>query len=401
MKQKLFLMKTHSYALDHSYGPKQNMNSSQVTRSIQPSPRSIASQKSQNSVIELPTRFQSQDLSVILESEQDPQMKRYKYQCKNPQLVRLEKIQELVYNKKLQNKCKYTEKNRNIKKAVSVPKGSVSIMLNNQTQKHSNFNLTKKVTARSKFKMKWKTIQWLLKNRKEAITQLFSNYQVMVKYAKKKQNGLNKAEFTDLLSVVGLGTDLSEKLFYVFDEDQSGTIDYKELIVGLEVFKEDSIEEKMKVFFEICDTDGSGAISEQELYNVLKLNIASFSDRQKLKKTISKIFIECDINGDGQLDKQEILEAAKNNFTLRQLLQQGIRDVKQIDNLIDNDLHENFNEWVPASANFVNYKEGIFYPYNDKLLQAFKEMEEIYDKKETIFKYVHRDEQSNLFNQDA
>ena len=62
--------------------------------------------------------------------------------------------------------------------------------------------------------------------------------------------------------MVGLGTDLSEKLFYVFDEDQSGTIDYKELIVGLEVFKEDSIEEKMKVFFEICDTDGSGSISE-------------------------------------------------------------------------------------------------------------------------------------------
>lgn len=59
-----------------------------------------------------------------------------------------------------------------------------------------------------------------------------------------------------------MGTDLSEKLFYVFDEDQSGTIDYKELIVGLEVFKEDSIEEKMKVFFDICDTDGSGSISE-------------------------------------------------------------------------------------------------------------------------------------------
>lgn len=79
--------------------------------------------------------------------------------------------------------------------------------------------------------------------------------------------------------MVGLASDLSEKLFYVFDEDQSGTIDYKELIVGLEVFKEDSIEEKMKVFFELCDTDGSGAISEQELYNVLKLNISSFSDR--------------------------------------------------------------------------------------------------------------------------
>lgn len=45
-----------------------------------------------------------------------------------------------------------------------------------------------------------------------------------------------------------MGTDphLTEKLFYIFDEDGSGTVDYKELIIGLEVFKEDSIEDKMK-----------------------------------------------------------------------------------------------------------------------------------------------------------
>lgn len=42
---------------------------------------------------------------------------------------------------------------------------------------------------------------------------------MMVKYAKKKQNGLNKAEFTDMLSMVGLGGDMADKLFYVFDED--------------------------------------------------------------------------------------------------------------------------------------------------------------------------------------
>lgn len=36
--------------------------------------------------------------------------------------------------------------------------------------------------------------------------------------------------------------------------------------------------------------------------------------------------------------------------------------------MIENDLKEPFNEWVPASANFINYKEGIFYPYNDKII---------------------------------
>ena len=32
----------------------------------------------------------------------------------------------------------------------------------------------------------------------------------------------------------------------IFDEDASGKIDYKELIIGLEVFKDSTIDEKMK-----------------------------------------------------------------------------------------------------------------------------------------------------------
>ena len=51
-----------------------------------------------------------------------------------------------------------------------------------------------------------------------------------------------------MLISFGLGADknLAEKLFYVFDEDSSGTVDYKELIVGLEVLKDDTIDEKLK-----------------------------------------------------------------------------------------------------------------------------------------------------------
>jgi Ca2+-binding EF-hand superfamily protein len=89
---------------------------------------------------------------------------------------------------------------------------------------------------------------------------------------------------------LGADKNLAEKLFYVFDEDQSGTVDYKELIVGLEVLKDDSIEEKLKsiikfylVFFDLCDLDGSGKISEKEIFNVLKSNIVSESDKYQLK----------------------------------------------------------------------------------------------------------------------
>lgn len=40
------------------------------------------------------------------------------------------------------------------------------------------------------------------------------------------------------------------------------------------------------VFFDICDADGNGSITEKELYDVLKTNIVAFHDRIKLKKTI-------------------------------------------------------------------------------------------------------------------
>jgi hypothetical protein len=38
-------------------------------------------------------------------------------------------------------------------------------------------------------------------------------------------------------------------------------VDYKELIVGLEIFKESSIDEKLRIFIDLCDTDIEGKIS--------------------------------------------------------------------------------------------------------------------------------------------
>jgi hypothetical protein len=52
------------------------------------------------------------------------------------------------------------------------------------------------------------------------------------------------------------------------------------LIVGLELLKEDSIEEKMKsklflfykiiVFFDLCNSDSSGKISENEIIRIFR-----------------------------------------------------------------------------------------------------------------------------------
>jgi Ca2+-binding EF-hand superfamily protein len=122
--------------------------------------------------------------------------------------------------------------------------------------------------------------------------------------------------------------DNNNNLQSIFDEDNNGQVEYKELVIGLEILREDSIEEKMNVFFDLVDINNNGSISEKELYEVFKANIMTSDDRNKLKKIIEKLFQECDKNHDGVLDKEEILEAAKNNITLRQLLEESIRNVK-------------------------------------------------------------------------
>mmetsp|Transcript_17718 Transcript_17718/g.1566 ORF Transcript_17718/g.1566 Transcript_17718/m.1566 type:complete len:91 (+) Transcript_17718:445-717(+) len=90
----------------------------------------------------------------------------------------------------------------------------------------------------------------------------------MLKYARGKKGGMNRAEFGELLSYVGLGADenLADKLFYIFDDDNSQSVDYKELIIGLETFKESTMDDKLKVFMEICDDDGNGKVTKEELY---------------------------------------------------------------------------------------------------------------------------------------
>lgn len=74
----------------------------------------------------------------------------------------------------------------------------------------------------------------------------------------------------------------------IFDDDNSGTVEYRELIMGLEIFKEGSFEDKLKVFFDLCDNDGSGHISQKELYDVFKLNCITSDEKSRLKKISKK-----------------------------------------------------------------------------------------------------------------
>ena len=70
---------------------------------------------------------------------------------------------------------------------------------------------------KEKFKIKWRTIQWLIDNKGETINLLSKQYPLIIKAFRNKgaSDGLTREEFGGLLSSLGLGGEkaLVDKLF--------------------------------------------------------------------------------------------------------------------------------------------------------------------------------------------
>ena len=96
-----------------------------------------------------------------------------------------------------------------------------------------------------------------------------------------------------MLAKVGISGDqqLIDRVFWVFDEDDTGTIAFRELGIGLEMLNSSSFEEKLEIFFDLCDEDNSNTIDKKEFYNLMRITLAtSYEDRGKLKDLVNQVF---------------------------------------------------------------------------------------------------------------
>lgn len=133
-------------------------------------------------------------------------------------------MHNFIYEKKARNNPKYRHESRLNSVALPVPKGTVSLMLNTQRKKNQMGIAGRRLTGQARFKLKWKTIQWLSANKKEAIEcmlaekrELFAKFCLFYPDVQTGviQKMLRKPEFRDLLLKAGLGEDfvLMDKLF--------------------------------------------------------------------------------------------------------------------------------------------------------------------------------------------
>ena len=79
---------------------------------------------------------------------------------------------------------------------------------------------------------------------------------------------IDKEEFLNGLALSN--REISNRLFNIFDKDNSGTIDYSEFMETIKSMISGNKEEKIRFAFELHDLDNSGFIDKYELKVLIK-----------------------------------------------------------------------------------------------------------------------------------
>ena len=283
----------------------------------------------------------------------------------------------------------------------------LAVKKNNHMDSFRRYDVKKnKLTQASRLKLKCNTIKWFIDNKKELLNRLVDkNFQEQIlKISDKKSRefnaGLTIEEFGSLMQRNKITNDpeIIKKLFWIFDEDGDNDLKYSEIASGIEMFRDSTPEEKVKVLFRLCDTDHSNSVSKKEFYTMLKRNIINKNDIAPLKKSIEKIFNL--YGGDVELSLEQLTEGFKANKELEIIINKNMVTLKTIDSGIDNEVKKDLLKFTADQNLFLKQKlyggNCETCPILDKKFGRM--VEGFVDKKEKIIKLNQKKEDSFDFD---
>lgn len=147
---------------------------------------------------------------------------------------------------------------KNNSKLKTISKGTCCILLKNPKQKNEYLekiiNIREDVPNILKKAIRWKNLRWILVNRKctninkeDQVEKLIKCYKEMKLYLQTNKKVLSKKNFNEFIEII-LGKkdrEFTENIFSIFDEDRDNVLDIKEMVIGLEIFRNDSYYSKM------------------------------------------------------------------------------------------------------------------------------------------------------------
>ncbi|XP_059143736.1 lysophosphatidylcholine acyltransferase 2-like [Physella acuta] len=164
------------------------------------------------------------------------------------------------------------------------------------------------------------------------------------KTEKKKAAQITYDEFSNYLMLPK--SEALHQVFNLYDRDGSGTIDFREYVIGLSLVSAPAnSEETIQLAFQLFDTDNKGHITEQDLQQILQraFNVP-YAD-------VKKIFVEADLNLDGKITLDEFKnyaqkkpEYAKVFMTYRELIEDSQQTAIEKDKF-SNGHAADFKQW--------------------------------------------------------
>merc|ERR1712130_733331 len=116
-----------------------------------------------------------------------------------------------------------------------------------------------------------------------------------------------------------------ENVFRTFDADKSGTIDFKEFLMAIDVTSAGTPREKLLWAFRMYDVDGNGVIDQDEMTKIVQaiydmLGQGAVKPTDTAEERAKNIFNRMDENNDGSLTEEEFLKGCLNDDELSKML---------------------------------------------------------------------------------
>ncbi|XP_067279439.1 guanylate cyclase activator 1d [Pseudorasbora parva] len=145
------------------------------------------------------------------------------------------------------------------------------------------------------------------------------------KFMRESPSGLiTLFELKSILGLQGMNEDASgyvDQVFFTFDMDGDGYIDFVEYIAAVSLMLKGEINQKLKWYFKLFDQDGNGKIDKDELETIFTAIQDITRNRDIVpEEIVTLIYEKIDVNGEGELTLEEFIEGAKEHPDIMDML---------------------------------------------------------------------------------
>ncbi|KAI5099053.1 guanylate cyclase activator 1C [Silurus meridionalis] len=145
------------------------------------------------------------------------------------------------------------------------------------------------------------------------------------KFMRESPSGLiTLFELKNMLQMQGMTEEASgyvDQVFYTFDMDGDGYIDFVEYIAAVSLLLKGEINQKLKWYFKLFDQDGNGKIDKDEMETIFKAiqDITRIYDDPP-EDIVALIYERIDVNNEGELTLEEFITGAKDQPDIMEML---------------------------------------------------------------------------------